>query len=188
MDVSIVDIAESNTYKLCAARTLVAAFADRERSAWPDIESAAEEVEECAEGASLCIGAYDGRTMLGWVGLREMYKVTWELHPLAVDPRHQGKGIGSLLLRELEARAARRGIIGVMLGTDDEEFGTSLSAIDLDGGNVLREAERIRNLKRHPYEFYLKNGYAIVGVVPIANGKRKPDIWMWKSLLSDREG
>ena len=98
---------------------------------------------------------------------------------ITVDPRRQGKGIGSLLLRELEARAARRGIIGIMLGTDDEEYGTSLSAVDLDGGNVFREAERIRNLKRHPYEFYLKNGYAIVGVVPNANGRRKPDIWSY---------
>ena len=64
MDTTIVDIGESNAYKLAAARALMAAFADRERSAWPDIERAAEEVEECAEGANLCIGAYDGRTML----------------------------------------------------------------------------------------------------------------------------
>ncbi len=184
MDVRIVDIGESNTYKLAAARALMAAFADRERSAWPDIERAAEEVEDCAEGANICIGAYDGRTMLGWAGLRRMYEATWELHPLAVDPRHQGKGVGSLLLRELEARAARRGIIGIMLGTDDEDFGTSLSSVDLDGANVFREAGLIRNLKRHPYEFYLKNGYAIVGVVPNANGRRKPDIWMWKDLTN----
>jgi aminoglycoside 6'-N-acetyltransferase I len=41
----------------------------------------------------------------------------------------------------------------------------------------------IRNLKRHPYEFYQKLGYVIVGVIPDANGPGKPDILMAKSLV-----
>ncbi|EPU1074472.1 aminoglycoside N-acetyltransferase AAC(6')-Ia, partial [Klebsiella pneumoniae] len=40
----------------------------------------------------------------------------------------------------------------------------------------------IKNIKNHPYEFYQKCGYSIVGVIPDANGKRKPDIWMWKKI------
>ncbi|ENY3597990.1 aminoglycoside N-acetyltransferase AAC(6')-Ia, partial [Acinetobacter baumannii] len=29
---------------------------------------------------------------------------------------------------------------------------------------------------------YKKCGYMIVGIIPNANGKRKPDIWMWKDI------
>lgn len=34
------------------------------------------------------------------------------------------------------------------------------------------------SLRRHPYEFYLKLGYTVVGVIPDANGPGKPDILM----------
>ncbi len=40
----------------------------------------------------------------------------------------------------------------------------------------------IRNLHGHPYEFYLKNGFSIVGAVPDANGYGKPDIIMAKRV------
>jgi len=47
----------------------------------------------------------------------------------------------------------------------------------------------IRNLGRHPYEFYQKLGYVIVGVIPDANGLGKPDILMAKSVArSKRNG
>ena len=40
----------------------------------------------------------------------------------------------------------------------------------------------IRNLRRHPYEFYQKLGYVIIGAIPDANGFGKPDILMAKRI------
>jgi aminoglycoside 6'-N-acetyltransferase I len=48
--------------------------------------------------------------------------------------------------------------------------------------NVWEHIAHIRNVKHHPYEFYQKLGYVIVGVIPDANRPGKPDILMAKSL------
>ncbi|MDR3085239.1 MAG: hypothetical protein LBU47_02880 [Christensenellaceae bacterium] len=37
-------------------------------------------------------------------------------------------------------------------------------------------------LGRRPVEFYQKQGYQIVGVIPDANGPGKPDLYMAKGL------
>ncbi|EMA4569887.1 AAC(6')-Ia family aminoglycoside 6'-N-acetyltransferase, partial [Klebsiella pneumoniae] len=144
--------------------------------------SATKEVEECIEKPNICLGIHENEKLLGWIGLRPMYKLTWELHPLVISTQYQNKGIGRLLINELEKKAKQIGIIGIVLGTDDEYFKTSLSAVDLYGENILDEIRTIKNIKNHPYEFYQKCGYSIVGVIPDANGKRKPDIWMWKKI------
>ena len=79
------------------------------------------------------------------------------------------------------AGGRRRGCLTLYLGTDDEFFQTSLSQGDLfeDTFQKLRD---IRNLRRHPYEFYQKQGFQIVGVLPDVNGYGKPDIFMAKPL------
>ena len=47
----------------------------------------------------------------------------------------------------------------------------------------LDEAKaEIKNLKGHPYEFYQKVGFVLVGVIPDANGPGKPDIVMAKRV------
>jgi aminoglycoside 6'-N-acetyltransferase I len=49
----------------------------------------------------------------------------------------------------------------------------------------LSHIANIRNLDEnnpHPFTFYQKCGYRIVGVLPDANGPRRPDIFMAKSL------
>lgn len=83
---------------------------------------------------------------------------------------------------DLEAYVGARGGLTITLGTDDENDQTSLSGINLYP-NVWEHIARIRNLKSHPYEFYQKLGYVIVGVVPDANGIGKPDILMAKSVV-----
>jgi aminoglycoside 6'-N-acetyltransferase I len=73
----------------------------------------------------------------------------------------------------------------IYLGTDDEDNMTSLSGIDLYP-NVVEHIAHMRNLRRHPYEFYQRLGYVIVGVIPDANGMGKPDIIMAKRVGIDR--
>jgi len=79
-----------------------------------------------------------------------------------------------------------RGVLTLWLGTDDEDDRTTLSRVDLYP-DPLEHLARIRNLRGHPYEFYQKMGFVIVGVIPDANGWGKPDIFMAKRVGSGSE-
>ena len=68
-----------------------------------------------------------------------------------------------------------------MLGTDDERGETSLADVELYP-NPLDHLQKLENPGGHPYEFYQKVGYAVVGVIPDANGFGKPDIFMAKRI------
>ncbi len=76
-----------------------------------------------------------------------------------------------------------RGALTLWLGTDDEDDQTTLSGVDLYP-DIGAHIAAIKNLKRHPYEFYQKLGFVIVGVMPDANGPGKPDIYMAKRVAS----
>ncbi len=124
----------------------------------------------------------DNGSAVGWVGGIETYDgYVYELHPLAVKPSEQRRGIGTALVRDFEEQARQRGALTVYLGTDDEFGGTTLYGADVYP-NVLEHIARIRNLKNHPYEFYEKCGYVLVGILPDANGFGKPDIFMAKRV------
>ena len=96
-----------------------------------------------------------------------MYEKTWELHPLVVDAQFQRRGIGRILLATIEQFAKDAGIIGIALGTDDETGSTSLSRVDMTATNIWHEITHIQNINNHPYEFYQKCGYYIVGIIPM---------------------
>ena len=166
-----------------AAGLLVAAFAEHWPNAWPNVESALGEVRESFGPDRISRVAVDGSgTVLGWVGGISQYDGNvWELHPLVVRPDRQGQGIGRSLVIDLEEQVRERGGITVFLGTDDEDDMTSLSGVDLYP-RVWDHVAQIRNLRQHPFEFYKKLGYVIVGVVPDANGPGKPDILMAKRV------
>ncbi len=166
-----------------AAELLVAAFKPFYPNAWPTLADGIEEVREALEPERIARAAVgDDGAFLGWVGGIDAYDGNmWELHPLAVAPDVQTQGIGRALVADFEQQVLARGGNGVFLGTDDESDQTSLTGVDLYP-DVLATAAGIRNLKRHPFEFYQKLGYVIVGVIPDANGNGKPDILMAKRL------
>jgi len=182
MEYKICEINESEKIKEQAAKILLEAFPAA--NMWSDLneKKALDTVNECIAGENIAIGIKINGQLIGWIGLRPMYEKTWELHPLAVKPEFQGKGYGRVLLFELEKIAQEKGIIGIVAGSDDETNKTSLSEKEITGENIFEEIKNIKNNKNHPFEFYTKCGFNIVGVIPNANGLRKPDIWLWKDI------
>ena len=151
---------------------------------WPDLASAVAEVRECLEPGRISRAAMgDEGLVLGWIGARPHYDGNaWELHPLVVRKEWQRQGIGRALVVDLEERVRARGAFTLYLGTDDEDDRTTLSGVDLYP-DLFAHVAAIRNPGGHPYEFYQKLGFVIVGVSPDANGPGKPDILMAKRLV-----
>ncbi len=172
-----------------AATILVRAFRDNWPDAWPDIADALEEMQEMLAEDRVCrvaLQAVDGKTrVVGWIGGIPGYEgLVWELHPLAVDPDFQGQGIGQALVLDFEAQVRMRGGLTITLGSDDENGMTTLADTDLYE-NLWEKIATIHNLKGHPYEFYQKLGFSIIGVIPDANGIGKPDILMGKRVSAN---
>ena len=132
-------------------------------------------------GLVAIINTDTGLRVAGVIGAIPQYGITgWELDPLAVLKEYRGLGIGRFLIKSIEDEVAKRGGVMIYLGSDDEHGTTSLYGVDLFEDTF----EKIKNIESHghPFPFYEKMGYKIVGVFPDANGIGKPDIWMAKRL------
>lgn len=175
----IVDVTAEAAMLEQAATLLIEGFA----ASWPDRESALREVRESLQPDRISrVAITDDGAVIGWIGgISAYHGNTWELHPLVVHAEYRGQGIGRQLVLDLEEQVRARGGATIYLGTDDEENRTSLSGIDVYP-NLLERLATMRNLNRHPYEFYQKLGYALVGLIPDANGFGKPDIVMAKRI------
>lgn len=175
---------EDDRYIVQAAQLLVEGFKKDWPDAWPDLDSALEEVEECLSQDRICRIAIDENdNVLGWIGGISQYDGNvWELHPIVVDMKNRKKGIGRLLVKDLEEQVRERGGITIQVGSDDENNMTSLSNVDIYD-NLFERIRDIKNFKGHPYEFYFKLGYKIIGVMPDANGLGKPDIYLGKRVI-----
>lgn len=166
------------------AQILTAAFAEHWPDSWATPAEAAEELTEFRNAPEriqrAALDAHGG--VLGWIGGVPQYDgLVWELHPLAVAPAHQRQGVGQALVADLEAQVRARGGLLIMLGSDDVDNMTSLGGQDLFP-DPLSKLAAIEDRKGHPFEFYRKLGYSLIGVVPDANGPGKPDILMGKRL------
>ena len=168
------------------ARILHEVFSRGNAQAWPTMESARDEVQAFfAAGRVIRVAVDDAGTVLGWIGAISDYDGhAWELHPLVVAEAHQKQGIGKALVQDLEAQVRARGGGTLHLGTDDcadDGPQPSLGGVDLYP-DLLAQIANIKNLRNHPYEFYQRMGFVIVGVLPDANGFGKPDIFMAKRI------
>jgi len=170
-----------------AAAVLVAGFEAHWPHAWPDLSSALAEVHKALAPEKICrVAREQDGTVMGWIGGNPQYGGrVWELHPLVVRPDAQGRGIGRALVNDFEAQVRMRGGLTLLLGSDDEDNMTTLSGVELYP-DVWTHVRQIRNLHGHPYEFYQECGFVIVGVVPDANGRGKPDILMAKRVPDRR--
>jgi len=163
------------------AQLLVDAFV-KHTPTWHDLGSAKKEVLESFAADRLSRIAVRNAEVVGWVGGIKAYDGrAWELHPLVVKPTLHGQGIGTMLVRDLERLVYDLGAHTLWLGCDDEDGRTTLFGIDLYI-NPCEQISKIRNLDKHPFEFYQKVGFTIIGVMPDANGPGKPDILMAKRV------
>jgi aminoglycoside 6'-N-acetyltransferase I len=165
-----------------AADILVRAFAHAP-AAWHTLEDARAQVATFFEDEDrTALAALDGKAVVGWVGRIRNYSHAFELHPIAVDPDHQRRGVGRALIGALEALVKSEGALALYLGADDDFGGTSLFGAD-PYPNLLTSLARIEARgDRHPLGFYLKLGFRLAGLIPDANGRGQPDILLAKRL------
>lgn len=159
-----------------AAGVYVAALT-RPPAAPPDLAEVRAEIDEFLENARTAFVALDGDRVIGWIGAIRHSPTLWELHPLVVHPDHQRRGIGTALVRRLEAEASAAGVCTIWLGADDDFGGTNLYGVDIYP-DVLARLATIRETQGHPFTFYQRVGFSIVGVIPDAGGPGRPDILM----------
>jgi len=188
MNVRITDLdASDDSVVRAVAALLMDGFRLSAPQAWPDVNAAIGEVRKSFAADRISRVAIDGdNAAVGWIGgIRRYHGQAWELHPLVVRPDKQRRAIGSALVSDFEQRVVELGGSTVFLGADDEQSQTSIAGVDLYP-DIWSHVRKIRNLRHHPYEFYQKLGFVIVGVIPDANGFGKPDILMAKRVGSTR--
>jgi aminoglycoside 6'-N-acetyltransferase I len=168
-----------------AAEILTTVFREHWPDSWATLDEALQEVHEMLAPDRICRVAVDGTedgAVVGWIGgIPEYDGRVWELHPLVVRADRQRQGLGRLLVQDFEMQVKARGGLTIMLGSDDVDGMTTLADTDLYV-DLWDKIAHIRNLKGHPYEFYQRLGYTLIGVMPDANGRGKPDIYLGKRI------
>jgi aminoglycoside 6'-N-acetyltransferase I len=161
---------------------LPAALREMSETYVPDAETAFSIVREMFEPDFINLVARDDSGVIGWIGGQPIYDGhVYELHPLAVRPDQQRRGIGRALVAALEAEVGARGASTLFVGTDDELERTTVGGVDLYP-NPLEHLARIEDRTGHPFRFYQSVGFVLVGVLPDANGPGKPDLFMAKRV------
>lgn len=168
-----------------AAQILWEAFGGRAPE-WPDLAACEKYVRESVHQTSPArvnlVAVDDAGEVLGYIGGTDGGNgYLWELDPLAVRGDSQSQGIGQALIAELEERARASGAVTLWLGTDDWDSMTSIGGVDLYP-DVIGHLAGLKDRRGHPFSFYQKLGFTVVGAIPDANGPGKPDILMAKRL------
>ena len=152
----------------------IAAFLPRCFARWGYLQSVAAARAEVLDSLgparlSRVAVAEDGR-VLGWYGgIREYDGRVWELHPVAIRPEHQRRGIGRMLMADLEAQVRERGGSTIVLVTDDVDGATRACGLDLYP-EIWRHIRDLQVRADHPVGFYQRCGYVVYGLLPDASG------------------
>ena len=179
----IVDLTNDEEHIGKVAALLKDGFSDTGTDAWNSNEECLIDVRESLSDKKISrVALGKENEILGWAAGAPLYGTfTWELEVLVVDRQNRKERIGSQLLGDFESEVKLRGGLNVFFGTDDENFRTSIGGTELYP-DPLSHLNYLQNIGGHPFEFYVKQGYAVVGVLPDANGIGKPDIFMSKRL------
>lgn len=180
----IIDLTSENSQGIQqAAILLMEGFRDVASSDWNTLSGAMSEVEESLQSDRISrVALNDEENVVGWIGgMAEYNGNVWELHPLVVRADCRKQGVGRALVLDFEQQVFERGGCTIFLGTDDENNRSSIGGVELYP-NVLGKLQTINNLREHPFEFYQKLGFEVVGIIPDANGIGKPDIQMAKRV------
>lgn len=165
------------------------AFREHAPTWLPTVQAAKAEVLESLEPQKISLVLVDATDQpLGWIGaIPQNGGRVWEIHPLVIAATAQGQGYGRELVHHLERLAQADGVLTLIAGTSDETQATTLSGVDLYQ-NPATAIGTIRNLKKHPYKFYEKIGFKVVGVMPDAEGIGKPGITLAKRVRPRANG
>ena len=113
-----------------------------EQRAYPTPWSRSMFASELAKPTSLCLGAFDGSDLVGYV-INSRYVDAWHVMNVAVDPDHQRRGVATALLQHL-----------FEVTRDDERRGYTLE-VRVSNDDAIRLYERLgfeaRGLRRGYY-------------------------------------
>jgi aminoglycoside 6'-N-acetyltransferase I len=183
MQIAVPDAADTRLIDALARLTYDSARSHN--PAWlPTLQDAAETVHDALSPQTLCRVLMDGEKPIAWIAATPQEHGVWELHPLLVAPAHQRKGHGRTLVAEIERLALAQGARTMILSTADAVRATTLGGIDLFVNPLAALADiDVTDAKAgHAYQFWVKVGYSLVGVLPDAEGPGIPSIQCAKLL------
>lgn len=162
------DLVDTGSLVSDTAQILSIAFmTDGQPGAWGTHPEAEAEVRKSLGEGHLSLIALEGEAVIAWVGgIRHYGGYTWELHPLAVHPDWQRRGVGRALVAALEERVAAAGGRNIWLTTDDDIGATTIAGRDIYP-EVLEHLASMQD-RGSRISFYLDIGYMVTGCIPDA--------------------
>ncbi len=144
---------------------------------------AKEEIIRFLKDDNILYVAKEAEEVIGFLGVSKArrYFSAYQIDLMIIKESRRFQGIGTALLDIVELRLKDKGILTLFLGSDDQGYKTSLTGKDLYKENIFELIKTIDS-KTHPYKFYQKLGYSIVGVIPDVYGPGNPDVIMSKRL------
>ena len=181
MPLKILNMKQLNQTQITQAAHILS---DSIPAAWPTLRQALDEIEALLIPENTLLAAVDNDEVIGWGGiLAPIYNGNvFEIHPLAVRADRRRQGVGSAIVAALENEARKQGGLTIYMGADDEKDGGETSLANVDLYDDLPGKMRDFFPGTHQSAFYLKLGYRLIGVMPDANGRGKPDLYFGKRL------